>query len=879
MGKELDRSTSLPVPCHSRGAALLQSVADWSTFALLVLAPLWMGGRHPVGRFVFAGLICLIAVTSLWHRVLIRERVWYVTGLEWLLLATFGVIGLQLMPLPHPWLSSISPTLSDRLPLWTSSSAANLGLGAWDCVSLHPDSTRVALAMFTAYALLFVITAQRIREAEDVGRIVRWVAGAAVLMAAVGLAQLILGNGKFLWVYAHPTREALRVVRGTFANQNHMAHLLALGIGPLVWWLSSYAVGRHRTRDCRHDSSVGGEDDAHRKNDRRAVLLVTALGLVLLAGVLTFSRAGVLAIVLASVLITGVLIWTGLLTRRGWIASSVLLLLLSAALSTHGVGPLADRFEALVGAESLAEVSAGRELIWSAVRKSIEDFPLLGTGLGTHVDVYPMFLQGYSAIEYPYAESGYLQVLEELGVVGLSLLLTAIGIVANWCRVALLRAATTELRLLAGAVTASLLISALHALVDFVWYIPACMTITVVLMACAWRLSRLACSTAPERSEVRVARPLLIAGSLGSCIVTMLIVTLCLGPARAARHWDEVARMTQWEKRQAGDGGVAMVDRMCECLEEAVRVSPRDARGHARLAAVYLQQFEVAQQHAANALSLTQIRDAALASEFPSLKAQDDWLDRAVPENRHLLDKAFRHSRLAVRLAPLRGEAYVYLAQLGFLAGDGSRAKRAYLDQALRVRPYDNDVLMVVGSELALDGQIEQATVYWRQVFDRAPHYREPIIELFAAQVPADEFLKRFRPDRDGAKQLFDHYRKIGFAPQASVAGRYYITRLAEQLQRDPAGLDADQWYQAFVVQDYLGDGPAALSCLRNAVVQTPDRFVYRQKLARQLLRQNHYDEAQEHLRWCLQRKPHDESLLRDLQTATISHADQTIVR
>ncbi len=266
-----------------------------------------------------------------------------------------------------------------------------------------------------------------------------------------------------------------------------------------------------------------------------------------------------------------------------------------------------------------------------------------------------------------------------------------------------------------------------------------------------------------------------------------------------------------------------------------------------------------------------QIRDAALASGFPSLQAQNEWLDRAVPENRYLLDQSLRHARLAVRLSPLQGEAYIYLAQLGFLMGDGSRAKRSYLDQALRVRPYDDDVLLAVGSELALEGQIDKATVYWKQVFDHAPDYREPIIELFASQVPADEFLKRFQPDVDGAKLLFDFYRRIGFAPQASVTGRYFISRLADHVSRDQGALDGQQWYEAFVVQDYLGDSRAALGCLRNAVACEPNQFTYRQKLARQLLRHQQYDEATEQLRWCLSRKPGDTSLMRDLQTAARS--------
>ncbi len=873
----IHRSVAGSVSIQLRSESLLSTVADGGTFTLVVLAPLWMGGRHPLGRFLFVALICLVVVSTLWQRVAARQRIWYVTGSEWLLAASFGVILLQLLPLPHSLLTTISPALSERLPLWTSSAASNLGLGSWDTISLHPDMTRHGLAMFTAYALLFVITAQRLRDASDVGRLMRWVALAAVLMAVVGLAQLVFGNGKFLWIYDHPTREALRVVRGAFANQNHMAHLLALGVAPLVWWLASCAersggVGGEESR--RLSQFVRGTRGRH---DRSLLLLGTGLGLVLLAGVLTFSRAGVVLLVLAGLLATAVLIWTGRLTRRGWIIASLLLGVVTLAVASYGVGPLSSRLDALLAAESLGDLSAGRELVWSAVRQSIQQFPLLGTGVGTHQDVYPMFLRDYSSVAFPYAESGYLQVLEELGVVGLSLLLVGLGMVGNWCRLALVRAETKELRLMAGAITASLVISMLHSLVDFVWYIPACMTLTVILIAGIWRLSRITSQLATQREKVRVARPLLMAGSFGSCVVTMLLLVLSSGPARAARSWDEVARITHALERSPAAGidstahDEAIVDQLSTCLEESVRVSPRDARAHARLAAVYLQKFELAQRRATNSMSLIQIRDAAFASEFPSLKQQDQWLDRAVPENRHLLDQALRHARTALRLAPLQGEAYLYLAELGFLAGDGVRAKRAYLDQAMRVRPYDDDVLMVVASELALDGQLQQATVHWKQVFEHSPHYRQPIIELFAAQVPADEFLKRFQPDLSGAILLFDHYRRIGFAPQAGVAGRYLLSQLNRQLQQDGKALDSDQWFQAFVVQDYLSDEEAALSCLQNAVQLGPERFVYRQKLARYLLRQRHYNEALVHLRWCLQRKPHDESLLRDLQTASRS--------
>ena len=613
-------------------------------------------------------------------------------------------------------------------------------------------------------------------------------------------------------------------------------------------------------------------------------MLGTALGLVLLAGLLTFSRAGVFAMVLAGLFITAVLVMAAVLDRRGWAALVAIVLLLATALACHGYRPLTTRLGTLIGATSLEDLSAGRGLIWSAVRQSICDFPILGTGVGTHGDVYPMFLDQYTPVRFTHAESGYLQVLEELGAVGLALLLVAIGIVANWCRVALAGTRSAETRVLAGAVTASLAVSALHSLVDFVWYIPACMTITVVLVACAWRLSQMALGTAPQHVVSRVPQPLFMAGSLGACVTTMVIITLSLGPARAATYWDQFDRLTYAargrsdlvtdENRVEVEG---CVDEMIECLEATVRSDPREARAQSRLAALYLQKFELAQRRAENCMSLTQLRDAALTSEFPTLQAQNQWLDRAAAENRHLLDKALRHAQRAARLSPLQGETYIYLAQLGFLVGDGNRAKRACLDQALRVRPFDDDVLMAVGSELALEGDLRQATVYWKRVFHHAPQYRQQIIALFAPQVPAGTFLKTFQPDAGGAKALFDHYRKIGFAPQANVAGRYYIARLADRSQQGSDELDADQWCQAFVVQSFLGEQQAALSCLRHAVQQAPERFALRQKLARQLLRGGEYDEARQHLQWCLRRKPDDASLKRDLQIATRADLSPTL--
>jgi len=62
---------------------------------------------------------------------------------------------------------------------------------------------------------------------------------------------------------------------------------------------------------------------------------------------------------------------------------------------------------------------------------SYRQFPILGTGLGTHVVVYPMFKQINDTTRYQYADNEYAQLIEEAGLVGLILLLI-FGAIIFW---------------------------------------------------------------------------------------------------------------------------------------------------------------------------------------------------------------------------------------------------------------------------------------------------------------------------------------------------------------------------------------------------------------------------------------------------------------
>ena len=170
--------------------------------------------------------------------------------MQWLppvlvLLLGAALLLVQIAPLPAWLLARLAPHTAAVLPLWRGG-GDSAWPGSWSCVSLAPAETLASLVIFLDYGLLFLVALQRVRRVEDVERLLRWCALSAVIMATFGIVQLLAGNGKFFWFYEHPLVDTSDVAKGSFSNRNHFAQFLALGIGPLVWWLQD-ALRRKRT--------------------------------------------------------------------------------------------------------------------------------------------------------------------------------------------------------------------------------------------------------------------------------------------------------------------------------------------------------------------------------------------------------------------------------------------------------------------------------------------------------------------------------------------------------------------------------------------------------------------------------------------------------
>lgn len=868
---------------------LLLTLVDAGLMSAMFAVPLIYGGRYAAGHFLLA-LSAGFATVTWCLRQLFRKTP-ELRLLPGYLIAVLAVllVALQLAPLSEELLTAVAPATSKLLPLWFQSGPDAVLEGDWSTVSLAPAETRSGLSTLLAYVLLFFTVTQRVQTRRDLERLLRWIAVATLAMAALGLLQYFFGNGKFFWVLDPPFRKNLWSVTGSFTNRNHFVHFLSLGVGPLLLWLlgrgteeqSGSRRERRRWRKQRVRQQPSATSQAVQQTYLRAGVV---LSLLLITVLLSQSRGGLVAIAIA--VLTYFLVGARSAELRGRLAlaGAGSVLAVAAFLLFYGDEFLHGRLETLLSGNLQAlDPDQSRQQIWGANLRAWKHFPILGTGVGTHREVYPVFLHTIDdGHEFTHAESGYLQIASETGTCGVLLVLAVIGLCVFWTvrsRRQAARAGDSHTPLLVAAVASPLAASCVHSLADFVWYIPGCMATTVVLIAALSRLDQLtrpaaapaasdaapgshsATASGDSASDVkRLPRSVWSLGSLAVTAVVCWIVSVQVLELRAERPWQAYVRDAVYNSGPNRDQ-LAQQRMHLALLQKAAHADPDDARIQLRLASTCRTLFELEQQETANPLSLMQIRQTAETVDFTSREQLQEWLSRATGEHLTYLFESLAHARRAVELCPLQGQAYVHLAELEFLNQLDRRRRHAYYRQARRVRPADAHVLFAAGKFEWFEGNYSQAVAYWRKAFRYHAGYRELIIRVLAEHVPVEFFLENFRPDIEALSTLQKFYfsvdrlheRRIVLKQQAGIA-------LARA--RESRGLDAiPNWLLAYEACDALEASQQAEMCLREALKLNPGGFELRERMGRWLFRQKRYEEACEYLNWCSQRHPGDRQL------------------
>jgi O-antigen ligase len=860
---------------QSTVAEHLLHIVDAGLCGIIILAPYVFGGRHDMGRLVLVSLISITTAAWFVRQSILPVAQWPRTAAHAVVLLAAAFLIFQVVPLPPAVVATLAPRNAELLPLWTTA-ADQATLGTWQTLSLNPHETTKALAMLASYGLLFVVVTGRIQHASDIRRILKMVAVSAVLMAIFGVLQYFTSDGRFFWFYRHPFRSAAQNFCGSFTNRNHFANFLVLGIGPLVCWLLRPVEG----------SPIGSMRHKSIESASKRLLswgIAGATAFVAAAALASRSRGGAIALLSVSVVLAAIYVSRRVLDRRALFGVVGLAVAVVALLSLHGYDQVVDRLDTIADG-SMEELDHGgvRQKLWAANVESIKAGWLTGAGAGTHGDVCPVYLRESFNREYIHADNGYLEIATETGIIGALLLTAAVALCGAWGLTCFRNLSQRDEILLFGALAAGLVATLVHSVVDFVWYVPACMSTTIVLASCLMRLAEL---SRPTNDGLHTGPVLKRARWVELSAATVLVggwsIHTFVGPAGAAIYWDRYLRASVEDSKIAHEsfnrwvGGEARLptaarralsQQMLRELVSAIEWDPKLARAHRRLADRYMAEFELRAGESANAMNVAQIRDAAQASSFTSVADLHRWLSCAFGPDVELLEQALAHARRATELCPLAGDGYVYLAELSFLNNDAQFGIEACIDQGLRVRPYDRNVLLAAGQRALIEGRRDLAIEYWSRCFNTpGSHQKKITYHLAASGMPAAEFIHYLKPDWQTLRDIWAKYRQFGSQPDLDALLSYSLDRTRQETADSRGIRRASIWFwQAGLYAD-ANRNDESLRCLQQANACDSRQFFIRRALAQALKAAGRMAEAEPHYRWCLARRPEDKNLSNSL--------------
>lgn len=857
-----------PTPDHSR------RIAEWSLRAtdaclagVLLAAPLFFGGRHPFGLLIYAVVVALAATCWALHQLQTGAPTTRVRPVaKGVLLAAVGVLALQATPLPGAVLGVLSPNLAERLPLW----GGEAGLPAWRTLSVNPWQTWQSLAALITHGVLFVVVTQRVRSPEDAGRVVQLVGAAGGGMAAIAVVQYLAGVDRLLGIYPLAYRDVDAAALGAFTTPNHCGHFLALGAVAAL-----YELARVTHMQATTVSASKSAGQARATPQAAAVGWLVALAVIAVAVLLTFSRGAAIALVAGLTTTTALLALVGQVGGRQALQAGAAAVVLLVGLSWFDY----ERISGAAGGVSATDMQAtfdtgSRQELWKANVRAFTFSPWLGLGAGAHGQYYAMFMQNQAPRWYTHAESGYLQVASETGVVGVGLLAVAIAATMFWCARALAPGRDRLTRGAAAVAAGAVIASLVHSFADFVWYVPACLAPVVMLAATAMRLScppTTGCGAAPPRGV----------GGLGLASLAPLAgiwfaVFTLTGPAAASFAVDDYHRDAKQLKRYSMSrlarvddpsdheamhrvlqNRLFYVENMIAHTRAAAEHDSRDALVHLNLARKSLSAFQLCQALGDNPMGLDDIRQAAMASHFEDAQQVAEWVRRAFGESAELLLSARRHAWRSVSACPVQGEAYILLADLAFLDPASSGRTPRLVDQAIRVEPYTGGVLFDAGRHAYYAGDTDSALDIWRRAAAQQGGHRNQLAAALAALTPAQEFVTQFNPDWELTGFAFKHYQLLGREDQLRVLADHAL-RAAHSDDGVATWLRARRWQQAGQFQLDTGRPEKALECLEQAIAVDTTNYEYRRTLAGALFAAGRYEDADPHLRWCVARAPDD---------------------
>ncbi|MCJ7746265.1 MAG: O-antigen ligase family protein [Desulfobacterales bacterium] len=315
----------------------------------------------------------------------------------------------QMLPLPSGIVKIISPntyalrhSLTFDLSPLTSSYTFDLSPLTFH-LSFVPFATRIEFFKWLTLSGFFFFLLHWRHSNKDLIRLIRIIMLVGIAESLYGMLELFSGHRYILNLDMQAS-----AVTGTFINRNYFAGYLLMVIPLSIgYFFSREAFQRIRFVGWRHRLS---------SLDGKTLLIVFGIILMILGLLFSASRMGIISLLLSFSLIS----FLFRESQRGQRFSKTTVLIFGLAFlwaAWIGLDAVISRFF------TVSEGFEERWRIWVDTFHIFKDFPLIGSGLGTFFHVFPMYRSFHIRGLVTHAENDFLQLLSEVGLIGIGLLL------------------------------------------------------------------------------------------------------------------------------------------------------------------------------------------------------------------------------------------------------------------------------------------------------------------------------------------------------------------------------------------------------------------------------------------------------------------------
>lgn len=806
----------------NKGIALsrFDKVIEWLLISLLAFMPLALGARSAWSEEVVIALSGAIVICFLLKNVFYSSHsiIWtwaYVPVGLFLLIAT-----LQLVPLPAQLASIVSPnTMALRKELLGDLPNADALLKSMP-LSFYPNATKHDLRLVLSVAAVFVVVVNVFRHPDQIKRLLMAIALIGGIIAAVALAQDLFGNGKIYWFISSPHSHTLS---GPFINHNHYGQFMNLSIGAALAWLCVELHNRFTAK--KVTPSVVYEYLAS-DSAKPLWLLVAVMALGTATVFLSLTRGGMLSALIASAFVTLLLSSRASLKGRGWIMAVVAL---GAFVCVLYIG-----FDAVYNRLATLRDFQGYENRWQILKDltaSYKQFPIWGTGLGTHRVVYPMFKHIDSAALYTHAENEYAQVMEETGLVGLITLIIFGAII--WSSFAKnIRSAKLPICSAVYGLGFGLLTILIHSLSDYGQHVLANAFLSVIFCAL---LLLLAQQRKNQHRNIQIApssrgfRGLYTVVSLGVCGIWVWALISANNTRIAEACWAKTLDIEKHIMENDWKGTNAEYADLISNAEAALEHQPNNVK--------YQYWCNVYRWR-----SISQVRDPDTGVAIISEDSMPTVYDIVAEFHK------------VCTLCPTYGPPYSVVGQIEkFILNDNAGIEK--IRKGFRLAPSDPITCFVAGRLDVLEGKTQDCIAKFEKAVQLDGSLFKDVIEIYINQLS--------RPHL-AISAAGDNYKRLTYV--ANVLDDMLYHDLADQTREKIRALlearctepGTPGWVFARLGNIYSkqGNNETAAECYRQALAREYGQVYWRLELAKLLVKTDKIPEALYEAKMCLQLRP-----------------------